>query len=170
MQIDGKNYLAGVDTDTEGVVEAKKNSSLRLNRVIDMPEKTVVDQASGLKPPTAFAERGQGLPAAGVSTRRRQQADFRFDVGAGANALTFGRFQNAEGVIFPRFFFAPRHQTNRQDLFQLQAAEFHRFKLRSSINFGALCCGDLSPYKTITLCQDWLFEESRTAWHDLTRP
>jgi len=84
-------------TPTPRVRSKPKNSSLRLNRVIDMPEKTVVDQASGLKPPTAFAERGQGLPAAGVSTRRRQQADFRFDVGAGANALTFGRFQNAEG-------------------------------------------------------------------------
>ena len=38
MQIDGKNYLATVDTDIEGEVEAK-HSSLRLNRVIDMLEK-----------------------------------------------------------------------------------------------------------------------------------
>ena len=38
MQIDDENYLAAVDTDTEGEVEAK-HSSLRLNRVIDMLEK-----------------------------------------------------------------------------------------------------------------------------------
>jgi uncharacterized caspase-like protein len=38
MQIDGENYLAAVDTDTEGEVEAK-HSSLPLNRVIDVMEK-----------------------------------------------------------------------------------------------------------------------------------
>ena len=38
MQIDGENYLAAVDTDTEGEVEAK-HSSLPLNRVIEVMEK-----------------------------------------------------------------------------------------------------------------------------------
>lgn len=38
MQIDGENYLAAVDTDTEGEVEAT-HSSLPLNRLIDVMEK-----------------------------------------------------------------------------------------------------------------------------------
>ena len=38
MQIDGENYLAAVDTDTEGELEAK-HSSLPLNRVIQVMEK-----------------------------------------------------------------------------------------------------------------------------------
>jgi uncharacterized caspase-like protein len=37
MQIDGENYLAALDTDTEGEREAK-HSSLPLNRVIDVGE------------------------------------------------------------------------------------------------------------------------------------
>ncbi len=36
MQIDGENYLAAVDTDTEGEVGAK-HSSLPLNQLIALP-------------------------------------------------------------------------------------------------------------------------------------
>jgi uncharacterized caspase-like protein len=39
MQIDGENYLAAVDTDVSGEIEAK-HSSLPLNRVIETMEKT----------------------------------------------------------------------------------------------------------------------------------
>ena len=38
MQVDGSNYLAAVDTDVNGEVEAK-HSSLALNQVIDVMEK-----------------------------------------------------------------------------------------------------------------------------------
>jgi uncharacterized caspase-like protein len=38
MQIDGENYLAAVDTDTEGEMGAK-HSSLPLNRVIEVMQK-----------------------------------------------------------------------------------------------------------------------------------
>ena len=39
MQIDGENYLAAVDTDVSGEIEAK-HSSLPFNRVIETMEKT----------------------------------------------------------------------------------------------------------------------------------
>ena len=45
MQVDGSNYLAAVDTDVNGEVEAK-HSSLALNQVIEVMEKA--DNASSI--------------------------------------------------------------------------------------------------------------------------
>ena len=62
MQVDGSNYLAAVDTDVNGEVEAK-HSSLALNQVIEVMEKA--DNASSIIILDEFSWPRAGLRAKG---------------------------------------------------------------------------------------------------------